>query len=50
MVETRSLFSEDEAKKDSLKLNERSGNVCENKGALWKTWGRSWNFYENKGT
>jgi hypothetical protein len=31
------------------KLNERTGNVYENKGALWKTWERSWNLYENKG-
>ena len=31
-------------------MNERRGNVYENKGPLWKTWGRSWNVYENKGT
>jgi hypothetical protein len=31
-------------------FNERTGNVVENKGSLWKTWERSWNFYENKGT
>jgi hypothetical protein len=30
-------------------LNERTGNVVENKGPLWKTWGRSWNVYENTG-
>jgi hypothetical protein len=32
-----------------LKLNERSLNVYENKGPLWKTRERSWNVYENKG-
>jgi hypothetical protein len=31
-------------------LNERTGNVFENKGALWKTWERSWNVHENTGT
>jgi hypothetical protein len=31
-------------------LAERRGNVIENKGPLWKIWGRSWNVYENKGT
>jgi hypothetical protein len=30
-------------------LKERSWNVVENKGPLWKTWERSWNVYENKG-
>jgi hypothetical protein len=30
-------------------MNERRGNVYENKGPLWKTWGRSWNVLENKG-
>jgi hypothetical protein len=34
----------------SLKMNERSGNVYENKGTLWKTRERSGNVYENKGT
>jgi hypothetical protein len=33
----------------TLKLNERCGNVIENKGPLWKTWERSWNVYDNKG-
>ena len=32
-----------------LFLTERSGNVIENKGRLWKTLERSWNVYENKG-
>jgi hypothetical protein len=32
------------------KTNERSRNVIEKKGQLWKTWGRSGNVYENKGT
>jgi hypothetical protein len=30
------------------KVNERTGNVIENKGMLWKTPERSWNVYENK--
>jgi hypothetical protein len=30
-------------------LNERSGNVIENKGPLGKTWERSGNVHENKG-
>jgi hypothetical protein len=38
-----------EAKKNSLKLNERRGNVYENKGPLWKTRRLSRNVYENKG-
>jgi hypothetical protein len=46
----KSLSSEGEAKKNSLKLNGRRGNVYENKGPPWKTRGRSWNVYENKGT
>jgi hypothetical protein len=35
---------------ENLKMNERYGNVYENKGPLWKTWGLSRNVYENKGT
>jgi hypothetical protein len=31
-------------------LTDQCGNVAENKGPLWKTWGLSWNVYENKGT
>jgi hypothetical protein len=31
------------------KMNERTGNVYENKGSLWKTRERSANVYENKG-
>jgi hypothetical protein len=34
----------------TFKLKERSLNVYENKGALWKTRERSWNVYENKAT
>ena len=34
----------------TLKLNERHGNVYENKGSLWNTGASSWNVYENKGT
>src|SRR5208337_4800593 len=33
-----------------LFLNDRSWNVIENKGSLWKTLGRSRNVYENTGT
>jgi hypothetical protein len=44
------LSPELEAMKNSSKLNERSGNVYENKGPLWKTARRSWNVVENKGT
>ena len=36
--------------RDSLKLRERSGNVYENKGSVWKTCERSGNVIENKGT
>jgi hypothetical protein len=35
-------------KKHSSNLNERTGNVYENKGSLWKTQERSGNVYENK--
>jgi hypothetical protein len=31
-------------------VKERRGNVYENKGSLWKKWGRSGNVVENKGT
>jgi hypothetical protein len=33
-----------------LFLQERRGNVYENKGPLWKRWGKSGNVYENKGS
>jgi hypothetical protein len=39
-----------EGKKNSLKLNERSGNVYENKRTLWKARERGKNVYENKYT
>jgi hypothetical protein len=39
--------SESRLEKNSF-LTEQSGNVIENKGLLWKTWGRSWNVYEKK--
>jgi hypothetical protein len=39
----------EEANKNSSKLNERRGNVYENKRPLWKTRRRSGNVYENKG-
>src|SRR5208282_1752385 len=31
-----------EAKENSSKLTKRCGNLYENKGPPWKTWGRSW--------
>jgi hypothetical protein len=34
----------------TAKLNERTGNVYENKGSLWKTWEQSSNVIETKGT
>ena len=34
----------------SLKLKERSGNVTENKGPLWKKWQRSGNVVEKTGS
>ena len=37
-------------KENSSKLKERSGNVYENKGPLWKTCPESRNVIENKGT
>jgi hypothetical protein len=39
-----------ELKENSSKLSERTGNVYENKGPLWKTSERSGNVIENKGT
>jgi hypothetical protein len=47
---TRSLSLEREQEENSSKLKERSLNVYENKGPLWKTPERSFNVYENKGT
>jgi hypothetical protein len=35
---------------NSSNLTERSLNVYENKGLLWKTWEQSLNVIENKGT
>jgi hypothetical protein len=37
-----------ETEKNSF-LSERSRNVVENKGPLWKTWERSGNVHENTG-
>jgi hypothetical protein len=34
---------------ETSKMNERSGNIIENKGPLWKTPEQGWNVYENKG-
>jgi len=47
---TISLSPEVEARKSPSKLNERSGNVYESKGSLWKTYRRGGNVIENKGT
>jgi hypothetical protein len=38
-----------EAKKNSSKMNERRGNLYENKGPLCKIRSQSGNVYENKG-
>jgi hypothetical protein len=38
-----------ERKKEFLKMNDRRGNVYENKGPLWKTGSQSGNLIENKG-
>jgi hypothetical protein len=37
-TQSPSLGGGGETKKNVSKLNERTGNLCENKGALWKTW------------
>ncbi len=34
--------------RSNFKMKERSGNVIENKGPLWKTWERSRNVAENR--
>jgi hypothetical protein len=38
------------ARAKELKMKERSLNVAENKGSVWKTPERSWNVDENKGS
>jgi len=38
-----------EIRRRILFLEDRSGDVIENKGPLWKKWGRSGNVFENKG-
>jgi hypothetical protein len=48
--ETKSLLLPEKQKENSSKLNERRGNVYENKGLVWKTRERSGNVYENKGS
>jgi hypothetical protein len=45
---TRSPFTEEEERKNSLKMNDRSGKVYENKGPVFRSPGRSWNLIENK--
>ena len=47
---TQSLQSDERQERILQKMNEQRGNVYENKGPLWKTWRRSWNVVENKGT
>jgi hypothetical protein len=44
----QSLSLEQMQEKTYSKLNERTGNVYENKGSLWKTLERTGNVYENK--
>jgi len=44
------LSCQGEQEKNSSKLNDRSGNLYENKGSLWKTQGQSANVLENKGS
>jgi len=46
---TRSPFLEEKEENDSLKMNERCGNVIENKGPHLEDRRRSGNVYENKG-
>jgi hypothetical protein len=46
---TAGSFSEAKEKKNSLKMKERSRNVIENKGPLWKIRERSGNVVENTG-
>jgi hypothetical protein len=46
----KKALSESEREKEFLKMNDRCGNVYENKGALWKTGGQSGNVSENKCT
>ena len=40
---TRSQFSEEEERKNSLKMKDRRGNVYENKGPAFQSMGASWN-------
>jgi hypothetical protein len=47
---SRHLSTPNGNSKRILFLNERSGNVTENKGPLGKTFHRSRNVYENSGT
>ena len=47
---TFSRFSSEEGKKNSLEMNERRGNVYENKGQDFKNPGRNGNVIENKGS
>jgi hypothetical protein len=47
---TKSALSGVGTKANSSKLNERTGNVYENKGPAWKTRGQSVYVFENAGT
>jgi hypothetical protein len=49
LFEPPTFNSERQFEKNSF-LKERSLNIIENKGPLWKTRERSWNVYENAGT
>ena len=45
---TRSPFSEEEERKNSLKMNDRRENVYENKGSAFQSLQKSGNVIENK--
>jgi hypothetical protein len=47
---TRSLFTEEEPGKNSLKMKKRRGNVYENKGPVFRSPEGSGNVIENKGS
>ncbi len=48
--QTPSPLLQTKERKNSSKMNERSGNVYENKGSAFKTRQRSGNVIENKGS
>ena len=50
LLRSFAVFSPTNSAEEPFFLTERYANVIENKGTLWKTFGRSWNVYENTGT